>query len=355
MFFPSDTPFGFLVNTFGFPRGIRGIPADEVTVAEALQAGGYSTGLFGKWHLGDRSPHLPTEKGFDYFFGSYYSNDMRPYAYYRNGNVAIEAPADQSTLTKRLTHEVLEFIEKNRQGPFFIYYASPFPHDPVNSSEDFAGRSKAGSYGDCVEELDWSVGEIRKKLADTGIARNTLFIFTSDNGPWYQGSPGPHRGRKANSFEGGQIVPFIAAWPERIPAGTETRATAMSIDLFPTFLKAAGIPPPTDRIIDGTDISPLLKAEAPSLPDRPLFFVSGGYYVGVRTPGDIKYLAAQRSENSAYWIVRHGPFLFDLRNDPTESYDVSVRLQGESDRLAGLVREMNAASQRNPRGWVSPR
>ena len=355
VFFPSGTAIGLVVNTFGFPRGIRGIPADEVTIAEALRAGGYSTGLFGKWHLGDRSPHLPTDKGFDYFFGSYYSNDMEPYAYYRNGDVAIEAPADQSQLTKTLTREILGFIERNEERPFFVYYPSPFPHHPAHSSDEFAGTSKAGSYGDCVEELDWSVGRIRKKLSTAGIGRNTLFIFTSDNGPWHQGSPGLHRGRKANSFEGGQIVPFIAAWPAQIPAGTEVRAPAMNIDLFPTILTAAGIPPPADRVIDGEDIWAFLKGATHAPPDRPLFFVRGGDYVGVRAPGDIKFLAAHRSENSAYWIAKHGPFLFDLRSDPTESYDLSARLAGVSERLAGLVREMNRESQRNPRGWVLPR
>ena len=355
VFFPSGTALGLYVNTFGFPRGIRGIPEDEITVAEALLSGGYSTGMFGKWHLGDRSPHLPTDKGFSYFYGSYYSNDMEPYAYYRNGEVAIEAPADQSTLTKVLTREVTEFIDRHRQGPFFVYYASPFPHHPVHASDDFAGRSQAGAYGDCVEELDWSIGEIRKKLAESGIARNTLFVFSSDNGPWYQGSPGMHRGRKKNSFEGGQTVPFIAAWPERIPAGSEVATPAMSIDLFATILTAAGLPLPTDRIIDGKDLSKLLAGEPRTSSARSLFFVSEGEFVGVRVPHGLKYLVKQKSENSAYWLVDHGPFLFDLRNDPTESYDISARLPKEADRLAGLVRGMNEASQRNPRGWVELR
>ena len=145
VFFPSGTALGLAINTFAFPHGIRGIPPDEITVAEALRAGGYQTGMFGKWHLGDRSPHLPTEKGFDHFFGSYYSNDMTPYALYRNDEVAIEAPVDQTQLTRTLTEEVLRFIDRVSGGPFFVYYASPFPHVPVHSSERFAGRSAAGS------------------------------------------------------------------------------------------------------------------------------------------------------------------------------------------------------------------
>lgn len=354
VFFPSGTPTGLAINTFGFPRGIRGIPADEITVAEALRAAGYATGMFGKWHLGDRSPHLPTDKGFEYFFGSYYSNDMKPYAYYRNGAVAIEAPADQTTLTRALTEEIRAFIARNADGPFFVYYPSPFPHDPVHSSDDFEGSSRAGAYGDCVEELDWSVGQIRAKLAELGLGANTLFVVTSDNGPWHEGSSGPFRGRKANSFEGGQLVPFVASWPRRIAPGVESGMPAMSIDLLPTFLEAAGIPRPADRAIDGVSLVPLLTQGAIQNTDRSLFFVSGGEYVGVRTPENLKYLAAHRSENSAYWIINHGPFLFDLDRDPTESYDLSARLPAEHRRLAALVRDMNEENRRNPRGWRSP-
>lgn len=352
VFFPSGTPLGLVVNTFTFPHGIRGLPPDEVTVAEALRAGGYQTGMFGKWHLGDRSPHLPTQKGFDYFFGSYYSNDMKPYAMYRNDDVAIEAPADQTQLTRTLTEEVLSFIDRASEKPFFVYYASPFPHVPVHASERFAGRSNAGSYGDCVEELDWSVGEIRAKLAGLGLLEDTLFVFTSDNGPWHEGSPGGHRGRKANSFDGGQIVPFIASWPGTIPSARVNDTPAMAIDLFPTFLGVAGLPAPSDRIVDGADLSPLLKGAAEAVPDRPLFFVQGGEFAGVRGPGNLKYIGRHRSENSTYWMAKHGPFLFDLNLDPAESYDVSARRPQEREELARVVRDMNEASESNPRGWL---
>ena len=355
VFFPSGTLMGLLVNTFSFPRGVRGIPPDEVTVAEALQAGGYTTAMFGKWHLGDRSPHLPTEKGFDYFFGSYYSNDMEPYAMYRNGEVAIEAPADQTTLTQTFTKEILSFIDRNSARPFFVYYASPFPHEPVHSSDQFAGTSKAGSYGDCVEELDWSVGQIQAQLSEHGLAQNTLLVFTSDNGPWHQGSPGPHRGRKANSFDGGQAVPFIASWPGTIPPSTEIETPAMNIDLFPTFLKAAGIPVPKDRIVDGVDLSPMLQGRAHVTPERRLFFARGGGFVGLRSADNFKYVARHRSENSAYWIANHGPFLFDLEHDPTESYDVAERLPRVRADLAGAVEDMNRQREEDPRGWRTGR
>lgn len=353
VFFPTGTLMGLAVNTFAFPHGIRGIPPDEVTVAEALRAGGYATGMFGKWHLGDRSPHLPTDKGFDYFFGSYYSNDMKPYAMYRNGEVAIEAPVDQTQLTRTLTDEILAFIDRDSEGPFFIYYASPFPHVPVHASERFAGQSSAGSYGDCVEELDWSVGVIRARLAERGLLEDTLFVFTSDNGPWHEGSPGARRGRKANSFDGGQIVPFVASWPGMIPGPRVNDAPAMNIDLFPTFLGVAGLPVPDDRIVDGTDLSPLLMGEGEAGPERSLFFVRGGEFAGVRGPRNLKYIDRHRSENSAYWMANHGPFLFDLSLDPAESYDVSPRFPRERAELAQVVRIMNEARESNPRGWLA--
>ena len=351
VFFPSGTAVGLLVNSLGFPHGVRGIPPDEITIAEALQSGGYATAMFGKWHLGDRSPHLPTEKGFDHFFGSYYSNDMKPYAIYRDGTVAIEAPADQTTLTRTFTSEILQFIDNSSGRPFLVYYASPFPHDPVHSSPRFAGRSTAGAYGDCVEELDWSVGRIRERLAERGLAGNTLFVFTSDNGPWHEGSPGHRRGRKNNTFGGGQTVPFIASWPGVIPASREIESPAMAIDLFPTLLRVAGIAPPGDRVIDGTDLSPMLRGEEVSESGRRLFFVRGGDFVGVLGPDNLKYVDRHRSENSAYWPARHGPFVFDLNLDPNESYDVSSRFSGRRAALAGALRTMNRGNVEDPRGW----
>lgn len=353
VFFPSGTALGLLVNSLGFPHGVRGIPADEITIAEALQSGGYKTSMFGKWHLGDRSPHLPTEKGFDHFFGSYYSNDMTPYAIYRNEEVSIEAPADQTTLTQALTSEILQFIDRVAGQPFFVYYASPFPHHPAHSSSRFAGQSRAGPYGDCVEELDWSVGEIRKRLAERRLAQNTLFVFTSDNGPWHEGSPGPRRGRKANSFSGGQSVPFIASWPREIAAQREIGAPAMAIDIFPTLLSAAGIPLPEDRTIDGSDLSPMLRGNLESAPDRSLFFVDGGEFVGVQGPDNLKFLGRRRSENRAYWVARHGPFLFDLNLDPRESYDVSGQFPARREDLAAALQRMNRQRDANPRGWLS--
>lgn len=352
VFFPSSGRyFGRLINHFYFPYGVRGILPDEITVAEALQAGGYKTGMFGKWHLGDTSPYLPNEKGFDHFLGAYYSNDMQPYAIYRNREVAIPAPADQSHLTQVLTREILAFIDKAKEQPFFVYYASPFPHDPVHASEKFTGTSKGGTYGDCVQELDWSVGEIIKKLDALDLRDNTLVIFTSDNGPWHEGSPGLHRGRKNNPFDGGQIVPFIASWPGTIPQGIEIKGAAMNTDFFPTFLTMAGIPLPADREIDGVDILPLLKGKEKDSPHDALYLIKGKKALAVRTKENFKYMVKSRSENSAYWMVKHGPFLFDLNHDQMEAYNVSSHFPEKAEQLRTMLDGKQEEMEKNPRGW----
>ena len=352
VFFPSSTAMGKGINRAFFPRGVNGILPDEITVAEALRAGGYRTGIFGKWHLGDHSPHPPTDHGFDHVFGSYYSNDMEPYAFYRNDQVAIEAPADQTTLTTALTTEIQDFIRADTDRPFFVYYASPFPHDPVHASDEFTGSSKGGTYGDCVQELDWSVGEIRRTLDEQGLTDNTLVIFTSDNGPWHEGSPGLHRGRKGNTFDGGQIVPFIASWPDVIPRGIESEAAAMNIDFFPTFLRLAGLSLPTDRVIDGVDMLDVLTGDAGRSPHDELLMIKGKRVVGLRSRDNFKYLARHRSDNSSYAVMKHGPFLFDLDHDPDESYDVTAHHPETADELRHRLEAAGRDLADNPRGWI---
>ena len=351
VFFPHSHPIGKIMSPFMFPHGVRGILPDEITIAEALQAGGYKTGMFGKWHLGDKSPYLPNEKGFDYFFGSYYSNDMKPYAYYRNDDLVIESPADQTTLTKAIASEIVTFIDDNKDNPFFVYYPSPFPHDPVHASSNFAGTSHGGTYGDCVQELDWSIGEIVRKLDEHGLTENTLIIFTSDNGPWFEGNPGYHRGRKNNSFDGGQMVPFIASWPNEIPKGIEVDAVAMNIDFFPTILNMAGIPLPTDREIDGVDMLPLLKSETSETIHDDFYFIKGKKVMGVRTKDNFKYIDRHRCENGSYWIAKQGPFLFDLNFDPTESYNARDHFPEKFEAMKEMLEGKREEMENNPRGW----
>jgi arylsulfatase A-like enzyme len=352
VFFPKDGHLlGKMINEFSFPYGVKGLLPDEITMAEVLQAVGYHTGMFGKWHLGDQSPYLPNEKGFDLFFGTYYSNDMQPYAYYRNNEIAIEAPADQTQLTKILTGEIEAFIDEHHDAPFFVYYPSPFPHHPVHASEDFTGSSKGGGYGDCVQEIDWSVGQIMKKLDEHNLTDNTLFIFTSDNGPWFEGNPGYHRGRKNNFFDGGQIVPLIAAWPAEISAGIEVDPAAMNIDFFPTILNVLDLPLPQDREIDGVDMLPILKGETEEALHDELFFITGKKVMGVRSRDNFKYIDRHRCENSAYVMAKQGPFLFNLSQDPNESYDTRTHFPEKTEEMQERLTAKRKAMAENPRGW----
>lgn len=175
VFFPSVSGMGRLQNNFRFKKGVRGILPDEITVAEALRAGGYRTAMFGKWHLGDQDSMLPSDKGFDYFYGAHYSVDVDPFYFWRNKELDIEH-VDKAQITPLLTKEIEDYIDQHSNSPFFIYYASPYPHHPAHASDRFKGKSLAGDYGDCVEELDWSVGQIYSKLEEKGIADNTLFL-----------------------------------------------------------------------------------------------------------------------------------------------------------------------------------
>src|ERR1044071_4169216 len=188
-----------------FPTDNTGLPESETTIAEALKPNGYATACIGKWHLGHQPQFLPTNQGFDSYFGIPYSNDMRPTPLMKNQET-IEEPVNQDTLTERYTDEAVKFITASKNKPFFLYVAHAMPHIPLHVSPRFRGKSKAGLYGDAVEAIDWSVGQILNTLKQLNLDKNTLVIFASDNGPWYQGSAGRLRGRKATTYEGGVRV-----------------------------------------------------------------------------------------------------------------------------------------------------
>ena len=348
--YPAGRPMDIVFNAGGVYRyGVRGIPEDEVLISEVLLRRGYRTALLGKWHLGDRSPHLPNDRGFEQFYGALYSNDMDPYAIYRDGEVEIEPPVDQSALTQNLTAEALRFITENKDQPFFLYYAQPFPHIPLHASAAFRGRSEAGLYGDTVEELDWSAGEILRTLEELGLDDRTLVIFTSDNGPWWQGNPGLTRGRKNLPFEGGFRVPLIARWPGVIPEGIVPGALSMNFDIFATCLAAAGVSLPVDRVIDGKSLLPVLRGDSDALHET-LYYHKGSRLIGVRH-GDWKYLRHHMTDNGGYASLRQGPFLFHLDRDPNESYNL---IESEPEVAAMLVRMLDDWDSRlddNLRGW----
>ena len=245
-----------------FPDMTCGLNPNEITIAELLKGRGYATACVGKWHLGHMPAFLPTRHGFDLYFGIPYSNDMKPTPLLRN-EVTIEEPVNQDTLTERYTEEAVQFIRENKDRPFFLYMPHNMPHTPLHVSDRFRGKSAGGLYGDVIEMIDWSAGAVLDAIAEYGIDDNTLVVFTSDNGPWYsQGEHGGHasplRAGKGTTYEGGMREPCIMRWPGRIPAGFSCHELATAMDLFPTLGTLAGASLPTDRIIDGKDIFPLM-------------------------------------------------------------------------------------------------
>ena len=271
-----------------FPGDRRGIHPNEITLGELCQSRGYATGCFGKWHLGSEEEFLPTRHGFDHYFGLLYSNDMWRYRYgqhdlsegekkhrgkkypplqlWDDEQVVVDevTPDHQKQLTTQCTEHAVSFIEKHAgKQPFFCYVPHSMVHVPLYVSEKFAGKSNAGIYGDVVMELDWSVGEVLAALKRTGVEENTLVVFTSDNGPWLRfgshgGSAGPLREGKSTMFEGGHRVPCVMRWPERIKPGSRCDELCMQMDLLPTIAKLIGAELPSDRVIDGQDILPLM-------------------------------------------------------------------------------------------------
>jgi arylsulfatase A len=308
-----------------FPNNPNGINPNETTMAELLKSRGYATAIFGKWHLGDREPFLPTRHGFDEYLGLPYSNDMRktskrkpdyPELPLVEGTQTVELEPDQSKLTTLYTERAVAFIDTHKGEPFFLYVPHTMPHVPLYVSDKFKGKSPRGLYGDVIMEIDWSVGQILDKLKSAGLDENTIVIFTSDNGPWLRygdhgGSAGPLREGKGTSFEGGVRVPAIVRMPGKVPAGRECAEPVMTIDLLPTIAQLAGAEVPKDRIIDGKNVWPILAGEA-----------------GAKSPHEAYYF---------YWIqelqaVRSGKWKLHLpheyRTAPQRGADGVVGTQG---------------------------
>lgn len=356
VFFPSKHLMNMFFWDFFYSYGMQGLSPDEITIPDVLQRIGYHTQMLGKWHLGDHEPFLPNNFGFNHFFGALYSNDMNPYHIYENKEISVHAPVDQNQITKLFTEKALNFIESNQDHPFFIYYAQPFPHFPLHASDNFRGKSSAGLYGDAVEELDWSLGEILKKLKNFGVYDNTLIIFTSDNGPWHEGNPGFLRGRKYQSFEGGQRIPMIISWPRRIKHKI-VNTPFSHMDLLPTIFSLLEIPLPGDRIIDGRDISDIFNQTASNNENdngSTIYYFFNKKLQAIRED-QWKYHIKHRSDNSSYFILHPGPFLFDLAKDKNESYDVSMNFQEKAKNLAGKLSDKKNSLRSNLRGWKKRR
>lgn len=336
-----------------FPNSSGGIPASEQTIAELLKPAGYAAAAIGKWHLGHLPQHLPTSHGFDSYWGIPYSNDMDgrggfpPYqksgrkdANYvapieqfqvpiMEGTKEVERPADQHTITRRYAEHAVEFIEQHQDGPFFLYLAHNLPHIPLFAGDDFVGTSRRGLYGDVIQEIDAGVGRILQTLADLGIDKNTLVVFTSDNGPWlpfhtHGGSAGLLRQGKGTTFEGGMRVPTIFWQPGSVPPGVQMEMGA-TMDLLPTFCAMAGVEPPNDRVLDGYDLSPLLHGETAESPRDAVFFWREEDLFAVRQGPWKAHFITQGCYGVGEPREEHEtPKLYHLEHDPSEQYDVAA-------------------------------
>ena len=367
-----------------FPnRRRQGLHPGEITVAEVLKTRGYATACVGKWHLGDERPFLPTRQGFDSYLGIPYSNDMsvnptmavaddvvwrkgmtlekmrtekprRDWVPLLRDEEVAEYPADQATLTRRYTEEGVKFIRENRGRPFFLYMPHTMPHVPLFASEKFKDTSARGLYGDVIEEIDWSVGQILGTLRELGLAENTLVIYTSDNGPWLsKGAAGgcalPLRDGKFSTWEGGMREPCIMWWPGKVPADTTCNEVAATIDVLPTLAGLAGAKTPSDRKIDGKDIRPLLsgKPEAKSPHDAYFFRHAavrhGKWKLHVRGRDTVK-----KRPDQVF------PALYDLSTDIGEDRNVAAENPEIVARLKKLLAEhkQDIAANRRPVGVV---
>jgi arylsulfatase A len=349
------------------PRSKTGLGSNEVTIAQILKGRGYATAIYGKWHLGDAPQFLPTRHGFDEWFGLPYSNDMWPHhptagtnypplPLYENETV-VQLMPDQTQLTTWYTEHAVNFIDRNKDRPFFLYVPHNMPHVPLHVSSKFKGKSGRGLYSDVVMEIDWSVGEILAALKRNGLDEKTLVIFTSDNGPWllygdHAGNAGPLREGKATSFDGGVREPCVMRWPGRIPAGVTTREMTWSMDLLPTFARLAGTNAPADRIIDGRDISPLMFGQRNARSPHDAFFVYWGPQLqAVRSgrwklhlPHDYTFPnpAGHGGRPGTYSKARIGLALFDLTSDVGEKNDVSSEHPDVVARLQALAETCRA-------------
>lgn len=340
-----------------FPDSPGGLQPADMTLATVLKQHGYRTACIGKWHLGHLPQYLPTSHGFDQYFGIPYSNDMGAdtaggrlrrwpkLPLLRDAEIVEEEP-DQRLLTERYTEASIAFIRSaaNEGKPFFLYLPHTMPHVPLFASEKFAGQSPRGLYGDVVETIDWSMGEILQTLRELGLAENTLVFFTSDNGPWLEmrdsgGTAGLLRGGKGSTWEGGMREPAIAWWPSRVPAGKVTTELASTLDLWPTCLALAQIAPPADYVQDGIDISAtLLRGEA-SPRDVLLFYRDDNLMAIRKGPWKLHFMT-QAGYGQREPETHDPPLLFHLDHDPGEQHNVAAQ---HADVVTDLLKSAETA------------
>ena len=362
-----------------YPGAKNGLPPEEVTIAEVLKPVGYRTSIIGKWHLGDGPDALPTKQGFDSYFGIPYSNDMwihqdqtfaadaKFFQGYtleqvqsgeagkrkdRGGKVPlmrnekiIEYPVDQTYITKRYTDEAIQIISESEKAdqPYFIYLAYSMPHVPLCTAPQFRGKSERGLYGDTVEEMDYHVGRLLDHLRTLKSEKNTLVIFTSDNGPWKLsggrgGSALPLKGAKFSTYEGGHRVPCVMWWPGTIPASTDSAEILTTLDFLPTFASLAGAGFPKDRILDGKDITSLLKAGSDGKSEYEKFFYWSKKHITALRMGHWK-LRIQIDQKSK---ERGDPELYNLANDLSESNNLAFQMPKKVKQMTQILFQSEA-------------
>jgi arylsulfatase A len=345
--------YGHRSNTTGAfgPHAASGTSLDETLLSNLFRAKGYKTMAIGKWHLGDAPEYLPTNRGFDSFYGVPYSVDMKPLPLIRDREI-LEADTDRSELTQKYTREAVALIEQSDKEPFFLYLGFSYPHDPARASKAFQGKTKFWDYGDAVAEIDWGVGEILRAIDRKGLGADTLICFTSDHGPWYQGNPGPLRGRKASTFEGGFRVPFLARWTGAIAAGGVVDEWCSNLDILPSMCALCGLELPA-KPLDGMDISAVLIEGKQASEHKPVLYFSPmgdrGFDLHCIRRRQWKLRLAQGIGGEIYlndrttqsrtsgWLAT--PELYDVGLDPAESYDVA---QMHPEVVADLTRELEA-------------
>ena len=363
-----------------FPNSKYGLPDSEITIAEKLKESGYKTAAIGKWHLGHKKEYLPLQHGFDYYYGIPYSNDMdkmngetccpgsKYWQKYENQNPGstkyynvplienndiIERPVDQTTITKRFSDKAVEFIKNNKEDNFFIYLAHNLPHIPLYASDDFLGKSKRGLYGDVIEEIDHGMGLIMEELKKNHLDKNTIVVFTSDNGPWlpfetHSGSAGLLREGKGTTWEGGQRIPGIF-WGAGIKPGV-INDLGSTMDIFPTLLEMSNTNMVDDRIIDGVSIKNTLLKHEPSKRETIFYYRSreiyavryGEYKAHLMTQGAYNY-----PKGSDEKIILDIPLLYNLNIDPSEKYNIA-------DENPGILLEIEKIIEKHKKNLKAP-
>ena len=341
-----------------FPGQSVGLNPSEVTVAERLKEKGYATQMVGKWHLGDQPEFLPTRQGFDHYYGIPYSNDMLKKSaetkvpvvpVLRDEKVAELMDGEgQRRLVELYTKEAVDFITRSKDQPFYLYFAHNAVHTPIWPGAAFAGKSQNGRFGDWVEEVDWSVGQVLDTLRAQGLDKDTLVVFTSDNGPWLikgtdGGSAGPLRGGKGSTWEGGVRVPTLAWWPGHVPASSVNDAVAATIDLLPTFVSLAGGTVPATPVIDGRDITPILLGQS-KVSAREAHYYFASYDLQAVRQGRWKLALSPQSDGLGKNAAKTAPGLrlYDLDAEIGEQTDVSAQHPEIVAKLKALADKMAA-------------